>query len=180
MRFKVFMFAPLIAFALVSCAHVAPIASCGEALAVQVIENDLSGSDWEAKVIIDLGKYGPGVVDCVVNEIISQASAAEKAGKVGASPKVDHAKAYRAKQDAQSLKSQRTSSTIAYHLDGSYLVLATFNYSWAGMEAPPAASYLYSENDLIAEPTVSWTDGGTISISGPSVEMNRSLVRHRR
>lgn len=107
MRFKDFrsslaVFALVAVVGAVSCAHVLPVASCAEPLVIQVVQNDLSGPDWESKVVSDVGKYGVSVVDCIVNEIITQATAAEKAGKVGTTPMVDHARAYKAKRDAQS------------------------------------------------------------------------------
>jgi|HubBroStandDraft_2_1064218.scaffolds.fasta_scaffold58201_4 hypothetical protein len=79
--------------AILSCAHVLPVVECAEPAVVAIIENDFSSGNWESAVVADLEKYGPSVVDCVVNQIISEAT---KKGNVGDSDMVTHAKAWKA------------------------------------------------------------------------------------
>jgi hypothetical protein len=77
--------------ALLACAHVVPVAMCAEPLVVQIIENDFSSPDWASKIEEDAAKYGPSVIECVVNQIIAQAE-----GATSESSKVEHAKAWKA------------------------------------------------------------------------------------
>lgn len=75
-----------------SCAHVQPIAACATAAIVQAIEDAIKDPNWEADLAQLAIDDGPGVVECVIEQIIAKSS-----GKSGSDVTVARAKTWKAK-----------------------------------------------------------------------------------